>query len=121
MSFGKSHPHSRAQDVSFALAFQHPYVLVFGGPHFVEIRNVETGSMSQVIQGNNIHCLFTNTPPSLQQAHPPQFFVTKKELHVTQLPGRFGNLKLNMPDRLGPTCVCRSVPGTYSTVPLLVG
>jgi hypothetical protein len=39
-------------------------------PTFVEIRNVETGSMSQVIQGNNLRCLFTDTPPSLQQAYP---------------------------------------------------
>ena len=51
------------------LAFQYPYVLAFE-PTFVEIRNVETGSMSQVIQGNNLRCLFTDTPPSLQQAYP---------------------------------------------------
>ena len=36
----------------------------------MEIRNVETGSMSQVIQGNNLRCLYTirNTTSS-QQAH----------------------------------------------------
>ena len=50
-------------------AFQYPYILAFE-PIFVEIRNVETGSMSQVIQGNNLRCLFTDTPPSLQQAYP---------------------------------------------------
>lgn len=50
------------------VAFQYPYVLAFE-PTFVEIRNVETGSMSQVIQGNNLRCLFTDTPPSLQQAY----------------------------------------------------
>ncbi len=27
---------------------------------FVEIRHVETGSMSQVIQGNNLRCLCTD-------------------------------------------------------------
>ncbi|KAF8268770.1 CNH domain-containing protein [Lactarius quietus] len=52
-----------------SFAFQYPYVLAFE-PTFVEIRNVETGSMSQVIQGNNLRCLFTDTPPSLQQAYP---------------------------------------------------
>ncbi|KAH9042293.1 CNH-domain-containing protein [Lactarius hengduanensis] len=51
-----------------SFAFQYPYVLAFE-PTFVEIRNVETGSMSQVIQGNNLRCLFTDTPPSLQQAY----------------------------------------------------
>ena len=38
----------------------------------MEIRNVETGSMSQVIQGNNIRCLYTEAPTSLQQANPRQ-------------------------------------------------
>ncbi|KAN0129875.1 CNH domain containing protein, partial [Lactarius tabidus] len=52
-----------------SFAFQYPYVLAFK-PTFVEIRNVETGSISQVIQGNNLRCLFTDTPPSLQQAYP---------------------------------------------------
>ncbi|KAH9072338.1 CNH-domain-containing protein [Lactarius deliciosus] len=51
-----------------SFAFQYPYVLAFE-PTFVEIRNVETGSMSQVIQGNNLRCLFTDSPPSLQQAY----------------------------------------------------
>jgi RHO1 GDP-GTP exchange protein 1/2 len=36
----------------------------------VEIRNVETGSMSQVIQGNNLRCLYTDAPTSLQQPYP---------------------------------------------------
>ena len=36
----------------------------------VEDRNVEAGSMSQVIQGNKLTCMFTDTPPSLQQAYP---------------------------------------------------
>ncbi|KAI0060701.1 CNH-domain-containing protein [Artomyces pyxidatus] len=48
-----------------AFALQYPYVLAFE-PTFVEIRNVETGSMSQVIQGNNLRCLFTDTPLSTQ-------------------------------------------------------
>ncbi|KAF8493205.1 CNH-domain-containing protein [Russula emetica] len=52
-----------------SFAFQYPYVLAFE-PTFVEIRNVETGSMSQVIQGNNLRCLYTEAPTSLQQAHP---------------------------------------------------
>src|SRR5260221_14433505 len=37
---------------------------------FVEIRHVETGSMSQVIQGNNLRCLCTDVPVLLRQAHP---------------------------------------------------
>ena len=45
------------------LAFQYPYVLAFE-PTFVEIRNVQTGAMAQIIQGNNLRCLFADTPPS---------------------------------------------------------
>ena len=51
------------------IAFQYPYVLAFE-PTFVEIRNVETDSMIQVIQGNNLLCLFTDTPPLLQHVYP---------------------------------------------------
>jgi len=52
---------------------------------FIEIRNVETGSLAQVIQGNNLRCLFAETPaviplpprasyPGYQQGYysPPQ-------------------------------------------------
>ncbi|KAI0035358.1 CNH-domain-containing protein [Vararia minispora EC-137] len=46
-----------------AFALHYPYVLAFE-PQFVEIRSVETGSMTQVIQGNNLRCLFTDVPPS---------------------------------------------------------
>ena len=30
----------------------------------MEIRHVETGNMCQIIQGNNLRCLFADTPPS---------------------------------------------------------
>src|ERR1700723_887533 len=48
---------------SDTLALHYPYVLAFE-PTFVEIRHVETGLMSQVIQGNNLRLLFADTPPS---------------------------------------------------------
>ena len=44
-------------------ALHYPYVLAFE-PTFVEVRHVETGLMSQVIQGNNLRLLFADTPPS---------------------------------------------------------
>ncbi|EPT02968.1 hypothetical protein FOMPIDRAFT_1142932 [Fomitopsis schrenkii] len=44
-------------------ALHYPYVLAFE-PTFVEIRHVETGAMSQIIQGNNLRLLFADTPPS---------------------------------------------------------
>jgi len=59
--------HWEGSPTSFA--FEYPYVLAFE-PTFVEIRNVETGAISQVIQGNNLRCLFTDTPPSMQRSHP---------------------------------------------------
>ncbi|KAI0315023.1 CNH domain-containing protein [Amylostereum chailletii] len=46
-----------------AFALHYPYVLAFE-PTFVEIRNVETGAMAQIIQGNNLRCLFTDVPSS---------------------------------------------------------
>jgi hypothetical protein len=49
-------------------AIRYPYILAFE-PTFVEIRNVETGSMAQVIQGNNLRCLYTDAPSYLQWVH----------------------------------------------------
>ncbi|KAJ6620583.1 CNH domain-containing protein [Mycena sp. CBHHK59/15] len=45
-------------------ALHEPYVLAFE-PSFVEIRHIETGHMSQVIQGSNLRLLFADTPPSV--------------------------------------------------------
>jgi hypothetical protein len=47
-----------------AIALHEPYVLAFE-PSFVEIRHIETGLMSQVIQGTNLRLLFADTPPSV--------------------------------------------------------
>ncbi|KAH7927342.1 CNH-domain-containing protein [Leucogyrophana mollusca] len=53
--------HWEGSPTGFALRY--PFVLAFE-PMFVEIRHVETGLMSQVIQGNNLRLLFADTPPS---------------------------------------------------------
>ncbi|KAG1746612.1 CNH domain-containing protein [Suillus paluster] len=53
--------HWEGSPTGFALRF--PYVLAFE-PTFVEIRHVETGLMSQVIQGNNLRLLFAEMPGS---------------------------------------------------------
>ncbi|KAG1822209.1 CNH-domain-containing protein [Suillus variegatus] len=53
--------HWEGSPTGFALRF--PYVLAFE-PTFVEIRHVETGLMSQVIQGNNLRLLFADMPSS---------------------------------------------------------
>lgn len=45
------------------LALHYPYVLAFE-PTFVEVRHVETGAMTQIIQGNNLRCIFSEAPPS---------------------------------------------------------
>lgn len=48
-------------------ALHEPYVLAFE-PSFVEIRHIETGLLSQVIQGSNLRLLFADTPPSVTNA-----------------------------------------------------
>lgn len=44
-------------------ALHYPYVLAFE-PTFIEVRHVESGSLMQIIPGNNIKCLFADSPPS---------------------------------------------------------
>ncbi|GAA5861290.1 hypothetical protein JCM1840_005318 [Sporobolomyces johnsonii] len=46
-----------------AFALHYPYVLAFE-PTFIEVRHVESGALMQIIPGNNIRCLFADTPPS---------------------------------------------------------
>jgi len=64
--------HWEGNPTGFAL--HEPYVLAFE-PHFVEIRHIETGLLSQVIQGSNLRLLFADTPPSvvspMHSSHPP--------------------------------------------------
>ena len=63
-AFGKIHCISRhAYELRQDEALHYPYLLAFE-PSFVEIRHVETGHLTQVIQGNNLRCLFADTPPS---------------------------------------------------------
>ncbi|SCV68066.1 BQ2448_187 [Microbotryum intermedium] len=45
-------------------AMHYPYVLAFE-PTFIEVRHVESGALMQIIPGNNIRCLYAETPPSL--------------------------------------------------------
>jgi RHO1 GDP-GTP exchange protein 1/2 len=48
-------------------ALHEPFVLAFE-PTFVEIRDINTGSLVQVIQGSNLRLLFADAPPSV--SHP---------------------------------------------------
>ncbi|KAF8074951.1 CNH-domain-containing protein [Lyophyllum atratum] len=60
--------HWEGTPTGFAL--HEPYVLAFE-PSFVEIRHIESGLMSQVIQGSNLRLLFADTPPSVTNTVSP--------------------------------------------------
>ncbi|KAI6112583.1 CNH-domain-containing protein [Pisolithus sp. B1] len=79
--------HWEGSPTGFALHY--PYVLAFE-PMFVEVRHVETGVMSQVIQGNNLRLLFAETPPSTSHTtnpHPNTYYPTQQQgYHPYQSP-----------------------------------
>lgn len=50
-------------------ALHEPFVLAFE-PTFVEIRDINTGSLVQVIQGSNLRLLFADAPPSVSHMGP---------------------------------------------------
>ncbi|KAI6117465.1 CNH domain-containing protein [Pisolithus croceorrhizus] len=78
--------HWEGSPTGFALHY--PYVLAFE-PMFVEVRHVETGVMSQVIQGNNLRLLFAETPPSTSHTtnpHPNTYYPTQQGYHPYQSP-----------------------------------
>ncbi|KAH0582817.1 hypothetical protein H2248_010725 [Termitomyces sp. 'cryptogamus'] len=60
--------HWEGNPTGFAL--HEPYVLAFE-PSFVEVRHIETGYLSQVIQGANLRLLFADTPPSVTNSVSP--------------------------------------------------
>lgn len=39
------------------VAYHAPYILLFS-PHFIEVRHVETGQLTQIVTGNNIRCIW---------------------------------------------------------------
>ncbi|RCI05139.1 RHO1 GDP-GTP exchange protein 2 [Rhizopus stolonifer] len=49
---------------SFALSY--PYILAFE-PEFIEVRNVHTGELEQIIRGRNIRCTSNNTQDAILQ------------------------------------------------------
>ena len=73
--FGEMPCHCSSGHHSYnaVLALHYPYVLAFE-PTFVEIRHVETGLMSQVIQGNNLRLIFADTPPSTTNTASPVYY-----------------------------------------------
>jgi len=62
--------HWEGTPTGFAL--HEPYVLAFE-PSFVEVRHIETGLLSQVIQGSNLRLLFADTPPSVTNTISPTY------------------------------------------------
>jgi hypothetical protein len=56
--------------VDLYIALHEPFVLAFE-PTFIEIRHIETGHMSQVIQGSNLRLLFADNPPSVTNVTNP--------------------------------------------------
>ncbi|KAG9032105.1 RHO1 GDP-GTP exchange protein 2 [Tulasnella sp. JGI-2019a] len=58
--------HWEGCPTSFALYY--PFVLAVE-PTFIEVRHVDSGRLVQIIPGNNLRCLFADTPPS--RTHSP--------------------------------------------------
>jgi len=56
-----------------AFAFHYPYVIAFE-PNFIEVWDIITCRIQQVIPGDNLRCLFAEPPPSGSQAPPPPVY-----------------------------------------------
>ncbi|KAK4689351.1 RHO1 GDP-GTP exchange protein 1/2, partial [Tremellales sp. Uapishka_1] len=77
-----------------AFALQYPYVIAFE-PTFVEVHHVETGHLVQIIPGNNISCLFADTPPSTINAPAPP--PVRQLMYPPSGPGQSGNYRPPFP------------------------
>jgi RHO1 GDP-GTP exchange protein 1/2 len=56
--------------VDHAAAFHYPYVIAFE-PNFIEVWDIITCRIQQVIPGDNLRCLFAEPPPSGSHPAPP--------------------------------------------------
>ncbi|KAJ7282099.1 Dbl domain-containing protein [Mycena rebaudengoi] len=67
------------------VALHSPYILLFD-PRFIEIRNVETGRLAQIIPGNDIRCLWDGRGVSSHIANTPgpegEPIVQEAQVHV---------------------------------------
>lgn len=103
---------------SLILALRYPYVIAFE-PSFIEIRHVETGALSQVIQGNNLRLLFADTPPSTMNgvayAHAHQQRYGQPYMQQQQQTGR-DEILLVSDDRI---LTLRTAPGMASSASIV--
>ena len=87
--FARVRARALTRRVCGSTALQYPFVLAFE-PTFVEIRNVETGAMSQIIQGNNLRCLFADTPPTSAHGPPPPPPPSQRASYAPYPPAGYG-------------------------------
>ncbi|KAF8817443.1 CNH-domain-containing protein [Phlegmacium glaucopus] len=91
--------HWEGMPTGFAL--HEPYVIAVE-PSFVEVRHIETGLMSQVIQGSNLRLLFADTPPSVTHTtgyqHPYQ---QTPPYHPYSAPPQYPDLYQRHPQGVG--------------------
>ncbi|BGO88532.1 hypothetical protein NBRC10512_003370 [Rhodotorula toruloides] len=67
-------------------ALHYPYVLAFE-PTFIEVRHVESGALMQIIPGNNIRCLFADSPPSASAAS----YYRQQQQQPNNIAARYGS------------------------------
>ncbi|KAF8075178.1 CNH domain-containing protein [Lyophyllum atratum] len=58
------------EGIADSVAFHAPYVLLFD-PHFIEIRHVETGRLSQIVPGHDMRCVWDGRGHSSNNAVTP--------------------------------------------------
>ncbi|EJU03635.1 CNH-domain-containing protein [Dacryopinax primogenitus] len=88
----RSRPHWIVywEGIPSAFALHYPYVLAFE-PTFIEVRHIETGILVQIIPGNNLRCLFADSPPTVAShshslSQPPQRSPIPQNSYNGQLP-----------------------------------
>ncbi|CAG8515687.1 6938_t:CDS:10 [Diversispora eburnea] len=75
---------------SFALV--HPYILAFE-PSFIEVRNVETGLLEQIIEGHNMRCLYSDSHGNIVVATNDPVTDSSEVFTLKLVNGRRGSLQ----------------------------
>ncbi|KAI0050993.1 Dbl-like domain-containing protein [Auriscalpium vulgare] len=97
-------------------AFHQPYILLFGSS-FIEVRNVETGRLCQIIMGNDLRCIWDGrsaaaSPPMLPGPNGTWIEGASQEARV------HGVMRAEDAPKAGPRGVAQHVFELIPTIPL---
>ncbi|KZP01607.1 CNH-domain-containing protein [Calocera viscosa TUFC12733] len=101
------------EGIPSAFALHYPYVLAFE-PTFIEVRHVDTGILVQIIPGNNLRCLFADTPPTIANHSHSLSYPPHRSPIPNQFNGQINPYGMQAPPGFDPYTMGGMAPATHT-------